>query len=284
MKDQSPAQLQGWMQAVIVHPQGVAAGAASAPARACLDLPFAALETVVAPSAALSGAERLAIYWRAYRARLLQCLRGMFPVLLHTLGEELFRQFCLQYLQHYPPRSYTLERLPDAFPQYLAETRPDLHLPPDQRESWPDFLIEVATLELAFLKVYDGPGLEDGPAPHPQALAALTDAELLRLCPAPAPCLRLFPFRYPVHTYFHAVRHGEEVAIPSPGQCHVALTRQNYRLRLYELGAEEAAALQQLDGRTPLREALAGTATATVRGWLEEWVVRGLVAPLPETP
>ncbi|HKQ52694.1 MAG TPA: DNA-binding domain-containing protein, partial [Pyrinomonadaceae bacterium] len=153
--------LQHWVQAVVTHPAGVAHGVASAEAQAVgLRPDLDALETVVAPSATLSGAERLAIYWRSYHARLLQCFREMFPALLHALGQELFDGFARDYLQRHPSRSYTLDRLADAFPQHLAETRPDAAAPPDERESWPDFIVELATLEWAFLKVYDGPGLE----------------------------------------------------------------------------------------------------------------------------
>src|SRR5581483_6380291 len=115
---------QRWMQTVIMHPEGVAEGVASAPARECLDIGPEQVEQVVTPSRTLTALDRLSIYGNAYYARLLECLREEFPVLVHALGEELFDAFTVGYLQKYPSRSYTLNDLATNFPRYLAETRP----------------------------------------------------------------------------------------------------------------------------------------------------------------
>ena len=47
----------------------------------------------VLPSQSQSASQRLAIYEHAYLARLQECLRESFPVLLATLGRETFDQF-----------------------------------------------------------------------------------------------------------------------------------------------------------------------------------------------
>src|SRR5690349_9859437 len=137
------AQIQRWMQAVLTHPAGAADGVASAAARQEIDVAPEEAERVVNPSRALSGLERLAIYNRAYYARLLDCLRESYPVLFHALGEDAFGAFALDYLQKYPSRSYTLSDLGANFPHYLRESRP----PDDPSPSWPDFVIDLATLE-----------------------------------------------------------------------------------------------------------------------------------------
>src|SRR6185295_8797591 len=82
-------------------------------ARHAVPLPAAsdAVEQIVTRSSSLSAFERLAIYRHAYLARLQECLRVEYPVLLLTLGEELFALFTNAYLQQYPSRSYTLNRL-----------------------------------------------------------------------------------------------------------------------------------------------------------------------------
>jgi hypothetical protein len=277
-------QLQRWVQAVITHPGGLVSGIVSEAARRSLAVDLDALEDVVAPSATLSGAERLAIYWRSYHARLLQCFQAMFPALLRALGEELFNQFALDYLQHHPSQSFTLDRLADAFPQHLAETRPDADAPPDQRERWPDFIIELATLEWAFLKVYDGPGVEGRPLPGVRDILAMTVEQLLEMRPVRAPCLRLFAFRYPVHTYMLAVRRGEEPEWPAQADSFVAMTRRNYRVMLHELSSPQYALLQALDGRLTVAQALDRAAdgnghghslVATIRDWLCDWVAKG---------
>lgn len=80
--------------------------------------------------------ERLAIYQRAYRARLIGTLRAMFPSLLETMGEELFHHFAIDFILRDPPQGWTLERLAETFPKYLAETKPD--------EPWAERLVEIA--------------------------------------------------------------------------------------------------------------------------------------------
>ena len=79
-------QIQRWMQTVIMSQGGAGAGVASASARKIIDVAPEDVERVVTPSRALSGLERLDIYHRAYFARLLDCLREEFPVLMHAVA------------------------------------------------------------------------------------------------------------------------------------------------------------------------------------------------------
>src|SRR5262252_23975 len=97
-----------WMQAVITDPGGIAAGVASDEARQQIDVRFEELERMVEPSRALTVAQRLAIYSRAYHVRLVEAFRAEFPCVLQALGSELFSDFVTEYLRRYPPSSYTL--------------------------------------------------------------------------------------------------------------------------------------------------------------------------------
>src|SRR5262249_2850896 len=78
-----------------------------------------AIRAFIAPSAALSPHERLAIYQKGYFSRLLQCMEGQFKALRHTLGNPLFADFVAEYLRAYPSRSTTLSELGARFPAYL---------------------------------------------------------------------------------------------------------------------------------------------------------------------
>ncbi len=127
--------IQRWMQTVIMNPHGVHAGVDSDDARHLIDVATDQVEAVVTRSHNLTALERLDIYHRAYFARLIECLRDEFPVILHALGDETFDAFALGYLQKYPSRSYTLNQLGTRFPQYLAETRPEQD---GDEPSWPD--------------------------------------------------------------------------------------------------------------------------------------------------
>ena len=221
-------QTQRWMQAVLMHPVGVAEGIASAEARRHIDVGPDEAETVVTRSRALTALERLGIYGYAYYARLLECLREEFPVLRHALTQEVFDAFAVGYLQAYPSRSYTLLQLGANFPRYLAETRPEEGVGEGLPADWPDFLIDLATLELTFNQVFDGPGVED---------KRLLDAEQLRAIPAErfqdsrlvgVSCLCLLPLRYPVHRYFTAVRRHED---PVPPQSADTYLRAGHNFR-----------------------------------------------------
>jgi hypothetical protein len=275
--------IQRWMQAVITHSEGVFAGVASVEARLSINIKAPSVESIIAPSATLSGVERLAVYSHAYHARLLQCLRDMFPALLFALGEELFDHFALDYLKSHPPRGYTLDNLADAFARHLAETRPDAAAPPRARETWVDFIIELASLEQAFAEVYDGPGLEGRPLPRAEVILAHGDVRFLKARPTPAPCLRLFAFSHPVHTYMLAARGGEKPGRPGPVETFVAMTRRDYGVVIYELNAPRYSFLQALDGRRSIGEALDATATRVgrrarvpgARDWIREWAGRG---------
>src|SRR5438105_4097936 len=85
--------VQRWLQAVIMHPDGVDAGLASDAARGHLDIAPADVEQVISRSEAQTSVERLSIYANAYYARLLECLGEEFPVLKKTLEEETFEAF-----------------------------------------------------------------------------------------------------------------------------------------------------------------------------------------------
>jgi hypothetical protein len=278
-------QIQRWMQAVLMHPVGVAAGVASAEARRHLDVGPDGAEKVVTRSQALTAVERLEIYAYAYYARLLECLREEFPVLMHALTQEIFDAFAVGYLQAYPSRSYTLLRLGANFPRFLAETRPEEGGGEGLSPDWPDFLIDLATLELTFNEVFDGPGVEG---------ERLLDADQLRAIPAEGlakarlvgvSCLRLLPLRYPVHRYFTAVRRSQDPVPPAAAETYLAVTRRRYVVRHYELSPPAYQLLRALLAGQSVGEAIERAAEAAghdldgfggkLRTWFHDWAAEG---------
>src|SRR5688572_658843 len=95
----STEQLQRWLMAVVTDPRGVANGLAALGADDA--------ESVVTRSKNLTADERLAIYASSYYLRLLDCLANEFPIVTATLGEDLFSDFAMRYLQRFPSHSYT---------------------------------------------------------------------------------------------------------------------------------------------------------------------------------
>src|SRR5262245_53050770 len=111
-------ELQRWMQAVVTHPGGIAAGIESDDARKQIAIVPEQAERVITRSKALTAAERLQIYNHAYFARLLDCLREEYSVLAAALGNEIFDAFAVAYLEAHPSQSYTLGQLGTQFPEF----------------------------------------------------------------------------------------------------------------------------------------------------------------------
>lgn len=287
-------QLQRWMQAVITHPGGVSAGVSSEDARQTIDVDFEALETIVTRSESLTGAERLSIYSRAYHARLIECFRAEFPCLLHALGDVLFNQFVIEYLLHYPPRSYTLNRLAESFPRFLAESRPDADAPREERESWPDFIIDLATFERAFFETFNGPGeeacVEDQLRLRSAQVLNIPGEQFSGMRVEPSPCLRLLAFHYPVGDYFLAARRQQNPNLPAPAETFIAMTRQNYVVRFFDFTVVQYELLRALMDGLSISQALSRAAEMSVqdiallstkaRGWLRAWADTGLLVSL----
>jgi Putative DNA-binding domain len=288
MKAQPPnlETIERWMQSVIMHPGGVLAGLVSAESQQHIEISTDDIEQVVTRSRTLTPIRRLGIYSHAYFARLQECLRAEFPVLLHALGEELFNLFTFDYLQHYPPRSYTLNRLGENLPRHLAETRPNAEAPEGTRESWPDFIIDLATLERAFSEIFDGPGVEDRQILNADYLLEMDQLREVRFLPVV--CLRLFSFRYPVSQYFRAVRNQEDPPLPQPDDTFLAMTRRSYTVFIHELTGRQYDLLVALVGGQTLNQGLRDLAKATgddfqtlinaSLDWIKDWADKGFFA------
>jgi hypothetical protein len=277
--------VQRWFQAVVTHPDGISEGAAADEAQALIRLRRDELEAVVRRSERLTAAERLSIYANAYYARLLECMGACFPVLQRTLGDDLFDSFAFEYLRRNPSRSYTLDRLGERFPSFLAETRPVRGdgAPAD----WADFLAELATLELAISQVFDGPGVEGERLLVIEDLRSMSAERFAQATLEVVPCLRLLTFRHPVSAFFTLARSSREgeLAVPAPAEERLALTRRDFVVRRYPLDAAQYALLQALGQGHTVAEAIAvaGGASAlddealaaSLRMWFERWTADG---------
>jgi hypothetical protein len=278
-------QIQRWMQAAIMHPVGVAEGIASAAARRHIDVGPDEAETVVTRSRALTALERLSIYSYAYYARLLECLREEFPVLTHALGQDVFDAFAVGYLQQYPSLSYTLFQLAANFPRYLAETRPEEDEAEGLPADWPDFLIDLATLELTFNEVFDGPGVEGEDLLDAGQLESLSPECLLEARLVGVPCLRLLSLRHPVHNYFTAVRRHEDPGPSLPAETWLAVTRRRYVVRHYELSGPAYQLLNALLAGESVGRAISRAVEAVgpdlehlpanLWMWFHDWAAQG---------
>lgn len=281
--------VQRWFQTVITNPAGVEGGVDSEEAQRLIRLKRGELEAVIRRSKNVTAADRLAIYANAYYSRLLECLASFFPVLQTALGADVFESFAFEYLQHYPSESYTLDRLGDNFARFLDETRPEPEEGAETGEvSWPDFLIDLTTLEWNLNKVFDGPGVEFQPLLTAEALQSFPPESFADAHLVPVPCLRLLTFRYPVNAYYTAARHaeeGEEVEVPDPAEERIALSRRDFVVRRYPLDPAQYALLEKILAGETVGDALAAAAEASglddealgaaFQAWFRLWVAEG---------
>lgn len=280
--------VQQWFSAVVTHPNGVNEGIESDDAQFLVPISRNELERMVTRSQRMSARDRLSIYAHAYYARLIECLGESFPVLKRILGEEVFNGFAFGYLQRYPSRSYTLGRLGENFAKYLDETRPDRNESvaddEDRLAGWPDFLVDLATLEWSIEQVFDGLGIEGQPTLDPGEFLEISSKRWEDIRLRPVPCLRLLRLRFPVLGYYTAIRSSaEEVQVdpPRPSDSFVAVTRRDWVVRLHDLSAPQYELLSCLIRGEPLGQAIGwafdacesgeGISTDDLRKWFAEW-------------
>lgn len=291
MPEPGLAQVQRWMQSILMHPGGVTEGVEAPNARHEIDITLERLPEVILPSQALSSANRLEIYVNAYHARLMECLDEEFAVTRYAIGEGLFGAISFGYLQHSPSESYTLCELGRRFPAFLAESR--LHareVPDDADETWPEFIVELATLERALYEVYDGPGTEATGSLDPARLVALDPEAWQAIRLMPAPCLRLLEFGHDVSRYWGDRKDELAPVIPMAERHWLAICRRDFVVERFELDEPQYALLEALVRGETLPSAIgAASAVAPVAeleaglgSWFAGWMAGGFFTALAE--
>lgn len=212
--------MQNWMQSVLIDQNGQSS--ATDP------------ENHINKSSRLTAVRHLGIYRQSYFARLRECMKNQFSALAYALGEELFQMFADQYLEAYPSDSYTLNDLGGKFPDFLEETRPDKEQ--KEKETWIDFIIELARFEYTLSVIFDGHAAEIKLADE------TTPDEHLEL----APLSQIFHQPYPVCRYYLDVKQKKEPELPFEEESFCAVARKQYRLSLLEIKPAQYYFLERL--------------------------------------
>src|SRR3989338_3715406 len=113
--------------------------------------PNPALQASLLGSAALSAEQGLAIYHNAYRARLLEALRGDYPAVHGWLGDQQFDALAGAYIAAHPSRHFSLRWLGAELASFI-----ETYLVPAQAAP----LGELARLEWAFGLAFDAAAAE----------------------------------------------------------------------------------------------------------------------------
>lgn len=270
--------LQRWMQAVVVHPGSASEAIASAAAAA----EVGSADDVILPSKSLTPEERVDIYHGMYLLRMSEALATDYPALQHFLGERGFFELVRDYVQVYPSRSYTLNRLSDHVPEFLKNAGGRKHR---------EFLADLARLELAVAQVFDEqetPPLGDAQV----AAVAPGDWERARLLPIAA--LRLLAFRYNVNDYVQSLKdEAHDHPKPRLKQAWVAVYRRDYAVYRHELSRPAHDLLADIAAGETLGAALQAAMKRDARSrphpeqlsrWFRDWVSAGMFASVEIVP
>ena len=263
--------IQRWMQACILDQGTCEQAITSEEAQAAI--PAGVARSVVLPSKTLSSLERLDIYRGMYLLRMEEALAIDYPALKHFLGDDSFMKLVARYVEIFPSRSYTLNRLGDQLPEFLATVD---GLPKK------DFCRDLARLEYALTMVFDS---AETPALTQEAVRAVPqDAwETARLRPVQA--FRLLEFDYPVSRYLGAV--DEENGFPrvAPKKTWLVAYRRNYYVHRMDLKQPAYELLTALASGTTMGESILSVMTRKRRPavkesqlfeWFRDWMNEGL--------
>ncbi len=262
------APLQEWMQSVVTHHGDVYEAAEDA---------SIGVETVILPSATLQPIQRVGIYHGMYMLRMIEALGVDYGALAHILGEEKFEELVRAYVLRFPSRSYTLNRLGDALPEFIATSA----LKVLKRRI---FLRDLASLELAMTQVFDEAETEPLPG---DAFSSIAPEQIADARIVPIPALRLVSADYDVNEAFQAWR--EERAIkPRREKTWIAVHRRDYGVFRMPLTRQAFAFL----GFLMAGETVGGAITMFHRRfrrlpgqnelftWFRDWSAAGLFAAI----
>lgn len=265
------ARVQRWMQTLIAD-QGTCEEAITSE-KAQAEIPADVARTVVLPSKTLSPFERLDIYRDMYLLRMEEALATDYPGLKHFLGDDEFMRLVARYVEVYPSRSYTLNRLGDHLPEFVAT---DSELPKR------DFCHDLARLELGLTGVFDA---GETPPMTPAAVQAVPqDAwETARLKPIEA--FRLMEFNYPVSRYLGFVDEENPKPRLTAKKTWIVAYRKNYHVHRMDLTQPAHALLSALASGETVGDAIVGVMTQKWRPavkekqlfeWFRDWMAEGL--------
>jgi hypothetical protein len=227
---------------------------------------------VILPSPTLRAAERVAIYHGMYPLRMHDALASDYPALQHFLGNHGFEHFVADYVERFPSRAYTLNRLGDHVPEFIASSA----LP--KRE----FLHDLARLELAISEVFDA-----------EEVATLSTAEIEAMPPGAwekarleaVPAFRLLALRYPVNDYLQSVKDdNHDHPQTNRKDTWVAIHRRAYSMYRLDLVRPAYELLKDITGGATLGEAIDHTLARRGRSrpsaeelsaWFRDWVGGG---------
>jgi hypothetical protein len=271
--------IQRWMQEVVVHPGRVREAIRSPQARKEVDPKK--IGEVILPSRTLDPEERVDIYHGMYLIRMEEALQSDYRGVQEFLGNRGFRKLVANYVQSFPSRSFTLNRLSDHLPEFILSQK-------GFRSR--GFCYDLARLELAIAQVFDE---EETPPLTPEEIAAFPEDAWEHARLEPIRPLRLLSFKYSVNTFLQSVRDGRRThPRPRLKDTFAAIHRRSYSVYRLDLSRTAYDLLSDLVSGTTLGDAVQKAARRG-RGaakedelfrWFREWISGGIFRKVEALP
>jgi hypothetical protein len=224
----------------------------------------------------LGAAERLAIYHRAYRARLREALCEAYDKTWSYIGDDMFAELADSYLAACPSPHNNLRWYGGSLADHALQVFPDY-----------PFIAELARLEWSLGLAFDAADLP----PLTRASLALVAPEAwgglgFRLHPS----ARILAMDWNAVALWQAMAAGEEAPEPVrfSESAHWLVWRQSGQPHFRSLPALEAQALQAIAGGLPFGE-MCGAACETasdpdavmlaLAGYLQHWLAQEILIP-----
>ncbi|CAM4408869.1 HvfC/BufC N-terminal domain-containing protein [Pseudoalteromonas maricaloris] len=209
------------------------------------------LHDCVKSNKTLGAMRRVDIYAAGYVMRLVECLRGEFALLCQFMGDEVFDTFAKAFIVTLPSESWTLHQLGSRFADFLAHTKPsgDFNAHQQAMFSLPSELAKFERAKaLALLK--SGPETE-------KSTALINEIELLcgiaeDFVMSVPESVQLIQTDYPLLSLITQLEQAKPYTLPMPEQTHIAISRQQYRIKMNVLNDWQADLLLHLREK-PLR-------------------------------
>lgn len=215
----------------------------------------------------LTAEDRIHIYARGYRQRLVECLESEYPLLAALAGPTAFQLFAQGYIAAHPSRSYTLYDFGARFADWLDAARP-----PGGAQAVEAIPGALARIERTRAEVHRARGIE-GAAPawpgiDPAIAELLSLAATRRFYRPDSVRLLVLPF-----DFSEMLASGEPIP-PTPEPMLLAVARANYRVSCLPLEPWQYDWLALL----PDDPAQAIPADPRITAWLPSALAQGLVA------
>jgi hypothetical protein len=218
---------------LIRAPEGVEAALGALPDRD-RRLP-GGVEAWVCGDERLGAVERLEVYARMYRFRLLDCLAGDFPAVHAVVGHERFHALVSDYLECHPSTSRSVRLLGRFLPDFLeGHSLGTEHF----------HVADLARFEWALLEAFDA---RDAEPLAPERLKTLPVDRWPDLRLTLAPSLRIVEARAPVQEVWAAVTAGGGVPSVQARRTVIRVWREDLRVFHRVIGDVELAALRAIE-------------------------------------